>query len=580
MKRKKCPSCDGEDHSRSSSHLCRNQNIREGKELEKMEKKNYYAIKSGITRFIKDQKLYDEIQNQVVNATKMAFWASRFLNYYIQKCLEGSIEIPKLDNNFIRSFFTRKKLHEFSIKMLENFDFPKPDKVNTNIITYLVKEYKVNLDLHIDQNFILVHKKYMNKMNQIKKIKLNKKKLKKDELFILEIPDPKTLEQNQKFKIIWEYNERLSKFEGDLKAKICSMVPLYTTRSKYITIDTDILFHITKSNGTKFEFGNNQIEKWKEFTNIKQKYISTKENKNHCFNFMIKTDGLGMSMIMFRKQKMNEKGSKIAKIDPYYGVEPDPVFIGIDVGKKDICTAMIDGSDKPLNYSSRQLYHEAKYFYRTREMNKRIKTFPHFNNEQMPTSKCHGSDIFLIYLKHLDTYKEELEGIFDLYQSKVVKRLRIKCDIEKSKSMDRYCNKLFEGQDKSKIVIGYGDASCTRNMNGHLSSLKGNWIYHKLKYVHKVKVIYIKEYNTSQVCSHCHNKEKLVKVGSSLDPYDDCTREVAKPHFIRRCTSCRMIWNRDVNAAINIRELCRNEYLGHERLEIFRTQLEKPDVCR
>lgn len=48
------------------------------------------------------------------------------------------------------------------------------------------------------------------------------------------------------------------------------------------------------------------------------------------------------------------------------------------------------------------------------------------------------------------------------------------------------------------------------NSKGHPSSLRGNWIYHRLRYIHGANVLYVKEFNTSQVCSNCHFDKKMI----------------------------------------------------------------------
>jgi transposase len=90
----------------------------------------------------------------------------------------------------------------------------------------------------------------------------------------------------------------------------------------------------------------------------------------------------------------------------------------------------------------------------------------------------------------------------------------------------------------------------------------------------KITVFNVDEYCTTKLCSKCHsvllsppsrrNEYGMRKVGLEL------VLRPAKPHRYKFCTKCRMVWNRDINAAINILELGVDEYVHEiERKEPF-----------
>jgi hypothetical protein len=91
-------------------------------------------------------------------------------------------------------------------------------------------------------------------------------------------------------------------------------------------------------------------------------------------------------------------------------------------------------------------------------------------------------------------------------------------------------------------------------------------------------VVNVNEHNTSQVCSSCFQDTKLCAVGSRQDPFVTRPESVAKAHFVRRCTNstCRTIWNRDINAACNMVYLALHKVYCLDRPEVFSVQLPQP----
>ncbi|PNH01191.1 hypothetical protein TSOC_012934, partial [Tetrabaena socialis] len=66
------------------------------------------------------------------------------------------------------------------------------------------------------------------------------------------------------------------------------------------------------------------------------------------------------------------------------------------------------------------------------------------------------------------------------------------------------------------------------------------------------RVLMIDEYLTSQICARCGQRK--LKAYKPLD--------VKRAHALKRCSNCGILWNRDVNAALNIRLLTLCELRG------------------
>ncbi|KAJ2489756.1 hypothetical protein IWW37_003741 [Coemansia sp. RSA 2050] len=95
-------------------------------------------------------------------------------------------------------------------------------------------------------------------------------------------------------------------------------------------------------------------------------------------------------------------------------------------------------------------------------------------------------------------------------------------------------------------------------------------------------VIMVWEFNTSQVCSHCcfelqsgELPYKLCDVGSPVNGHA-FHYKLSNSHFVKRCTRCWTLWNRDVNAALNIAYLGMLQYYRCQRPLCFRQGLERP----
>ena len=192
----------------------------------------------------------------------------------------------------------------------------------------------------------------------------------------------------------------------------------------------------------------------------------------------------------------------------------------------------------------------------------------------LPTSKtvCCGNTYH--YLNYLHQHFHLTNRRFDLECQRSTRHKRWRSYIHKYKTLDRYCKRLFNDENKTNTVVAYGDASFCHTSKGHLPSLKGNWIKHRLEKIHNIHVLMTKEHNSSQVCSACHHNKKLTGLGSKRDPtrYLYNYADLRSKHFVRRCTNCLMIWQRDINASNNMITIARRVVARQER-----HQLEHPD---
>lgn len=204
----------------------------------------------------------------------------------------------------------------------------------------------------------------------------------------------------------------MNKIFVSIGKKTFTLCPNYTMRAKYITIDTDVLYYLVQSDMNKPSFGLLQYEMWREHFKIKSKYFGEKLK----FNCMIKTDGVGCTVILYKWIKTN---SKINKKDSIIKLPKNPDWIGIDPGRKDIFTSCDEwGNINKL--SNKQYYEDCKFWDRTRKMNRFIKNkkLEDFM-KNMPSTKTNCSCNTLLLMNYLYDNKNKVNEYFEIQCTKI-----------------------------------------------------------------------------------------------------------------------------------------------------------------
>ncbi len=584
MEDKRCKKCGGGDHQRSSSRKCPYYQPRQGAEIpEETEeqitnneapKREIVVYKQGLNtftnhKFNNGETLIERIQKQVAAVTKNSYYASRILNYHLQRCVENNIPLPNITNwTWLRQLFTRVINDEDLQESIDTIEHLLPEfqtGVISQMTTLCCKSYADNIQVHLDNVYDIMNRKWM-------KAYLDSKGFKKKEVTAMVaniMEDPQSFEdsfpnlitpyiQNQvniasRIKRMYTLNKRF----GHFGTKRYNLAPQFTTNAKYVTIDTDVLYSLVKSDlrvKNRKEFGAVREDQWRKYTNVKEKYF--KDNKR--FNCEIKTDGIGCSIEIFTwisipKSALSEE-KKAQNKQVKAQVERNMLnrlantdnmrIVGCDPGRKDLLSA-VDTDNKKFVLTNKKYYKDCKFKERQQwklEQLRRLHILPFML--QSPTSKTPDSERTLEYLQYLSDHGNKMELLFALELESRTKHKRWRSYIHKQKTLDNFCKQLIDGQ-KANTLFAYGDASFNHNSKGYAPSLKGNWIKHHLQKVHNCNLVMIREYNTSQVCSACHHNEKLVGVGSLRDTkrfdFPHSTPPV-KPHFVRRCTHCLMIW--------------------------------------
>ena len=353
--------------------------------------------------------------------------------------------------------------------------------------------------------------------------------------------------------------------------KLYNVLPL---RNKivpcYITIDTACIVHLfVEENKLEYmkKLGQHKEELWNKVFKFGKKVF---RKKGHDFGYMIKTDGIGVSLLFskvginnhkIKEQYIEEQiniaeligNKKVGVIDPNYG---NLIY----------CVHMELGKTKKFRYTQRQRDHETK----RKKYNKKIdkkksntmirKYFP-MKMEELKLSRYNSkSCVFFNFERFLHNKNIVNKDLFGAYQDTLYRKLKWYGYINRQKSESNMVNNFKEkvGNPEETIVI-MGDFDKKSNMKGKEPA--------KIKGLRKVlrnggyKVYLINEFRTSKLCNKCCSEVENFKEKS--DGYLEwslvrCTNVDCRPESMQNNLDARRIYNRDQNACMNMLKIVKN----------------------
>ena len=357
---------------------------------------------------------------------------------------------------------------------------------------------------------------------------------------------------------------------------------------KYIRLDTTTLVHLLlrKEQGNKSDYtteGNlkkNEDKIWKFFFRTERKLFM---KTDYSFHHMISTDGIGVSVLLLRKDlvgkklpMMKTKMSRELYIDELedYSELQNKKIVGIDPGKEDLIYC-VDGASKDANhfrYSQNQRRKETK-------MKK-------YNNIilAMKSNKIKGKTI-IEYETELSNYnrktlnivkfKEYLQAknrinhiLFGFYHRELFRKLKFGRYINTKRNEQKLINnfkKMFGNPEDVVICIGDWEQKKQMKFKEPTLGIGMRTLFRKNNY----KVFLVDEFRSSCKCSNCNGGlcEKFM-VRKNPRPNKDDIRLV---HGLLRCNSGCGLWNRDRNGSSNIYKIA----------EAAINKLERPSyLCR
>jgi len=404
-------------------------------------------------------------------------------------------------------------------------------------------------------------------------------------------------------KIIFKTKFMKDNLQYDLKAKpltylygmihICSelqtyqsfhhAIPLRTSMSPcYITIDTTTLITLMiDDDSITYRKKVKQVkdEMWNRFFKMDNKAF---KRKDYRFHSMIKTDGVGCSILFHRKDQNPDDlddGDSIESVKELYVDEVTEFVegtnvVGIDVGMDDLlhCT---DG-EQFYRYTANQRRKQTKKKKYSKIIDE-LKKESHVNGKTVKawetTLSVHNK-----YTCSLEAFKGYIaeritcwENIQSFYLDPLVRKLKWNGYINRQRSEDKMINQIkSKFGEPSNTIIAIGDWD---QGNVHMKGkepTKGLGMRKTLRRAGYM-VYLVDEHCSSCKCHNCHCKNEKFLYRESKKP--KTLGQIQLVHGLLSCQTvngCGSLWNRDVNGCLNIRMLALAALRGEERPEAFR----------
>ena len=265
------------------------------------------------------------------------------------------------------------------------------------------------------------------------------------------------------------------------------------------------------------------------------------------------------------EQEAKVAAKKAKRDDPYVHIQPLPnghFVTGVDVGHVFPIYAYRQRVDAPAgergefySVSLGQWYTWTGQRSRARQLQKKVKRA---NLPQLSSLALVGEPLWAALAersRHGGRY-------YAVYGSIAMRRAAFDCYIKKQKTLTTIERKLLP--DK-KTVLAWGDGDFAHTRRGLATAVNGT-VEKYLKQRHSASMLSTPEHRTSMLCSCCHSKmENLVqgyvkrRNGQLFHTKRSPTGTLIprKIHGLYQCSKegCYTRWNRDKNAAINIRNV-------------------------
>ncbi len=420
---------------------------------------------------------------------------------------------------------------------------------------------------------------------------------------------------NKELEIINEERKRDNKNEF----KLFQVVPQRTNiKPCYICIDTCALINLTiEEDSIKYL---NNVELYQESIWNNNFKTNKKEfkRKGYQFNYMIKTDGIGCSVLLIKlvngepvditnklqrevKQKLesmdkyiedvkitNEiKKKRIVTLDPnnqdiFYAVSKD-IKEKIIVDKDDKLKVIQDEEIITFRYSQDQRRLETrnkKYNKLQDKINKdtkiNSKTIKEIETEM---SKYNSKTVnFFKFIEYCKKKNEVNRLLFNHYKKDVFRKLKFNrytnTQKSESKMIKNFSNK-FGNPDECTVILGDYDKG-----DGHMKG-KEPIINRRIRKIFRnngYEVYMINEFRTSMLCHRCESKCDNFLKRESHKPKDldkkTGKRKVIEVWGLTLCENknCSLIHNRDKNSALNMYKIVESIYKGQGRPIKFRRE--------
>ena len=406
---------------------------------------------------------------------------------------------------------------------------------------------------------------------------------------------------------------------GDKDMKIYNLFPQCSSQvPRHITIDTSTMYHLlmdTKLHPAKRSYigklAQYKKEIWSPFFMTTMRCF---KRGSYSFNYMISTDGVAVSLqlvherykdmkvkaieIMNRKETTNDPKENKTHQGFYITDLSDPkslngkTVVGIDPGKSDLLYA-ITVSDNP-NGRRKKNVTKLRYTQNQRRKEQQIKKHRDLILEWKQESRIEGKTVIewesslahdletgvrhsfnskslqsseyqkYLCIKNLVTHK-----LSSFYQDSIYRKFRLNTYSNTQRSESNFMNRFRETfGHHDDVVVGFGDWNEHGHRKGH-EPLKGVG-FHKMIRNAGYEVFLVNEHRTSKTCSNCKDGSCECEYARKCNnPRPWKREEVIDRHGLLICQRCKTLWNRDVNASLNIHNIMKEMIAGRGRPSYF-----------
>ena len=436
-----------------------------------------------------------------------------------------------------------------------------------------------------------------------------------------------------------EYVEYDNDFEDEdignkkYKIRLFNIIPLRTNIiPKHITIDTCGLIQNFLGDKSTSDYYKKykkqpgmQHDLWSDVFNLEDDIFTTRNrfkpkqakkrdsyiDKNYKFNYMIKTDGISVSILFikldnngnplkFDENKFDKERQKPCYIEDETNFKGFEDFVCADPNKEDLIYCASKSKDKNGNLKVFR-YTQNQRRVETRKK-KYCKIIDKINKESLiegKTIKEHEA-ILSSYSRKTNSFEEFKEylihknklnnTLYEHYKQYLFRKLKLNSYINTQKSeskMIRNFKNKFGGPNKVKFIIGDYDSG-SYNMKSKEPAI--NKRFRRIFKNNGYKVYLVNEYKTSVTCNNCHDdKLETFRQRISKNPryLNKCKKENKAPkaksvNGLLRCTNvkeCKLVHNRDKNAVQNMIHIVNAIIETGERPVIFkRKATESPSL--
>ena len=384
-----------------------------------------------------------------------------------------------------------------------------------------------------------------------------------------------------------------------IESQGASIINLFPLRSsiipKYIKIDTTSLVHLLLDGDkhgytkgyltTKGNLVRLQDQIWSLFFKTGKKCFYNKASHKYRFNYMIETDGAGCSIQLIRQElfgRINLRQPNKNLVREKY-IDEAPIealrhktLVAIDPNLSDLLYCVTKDADQviKLRYTQNQRRKEtkSKEYLRSLEEFKAstiiegqsvVEWETQFSLELDQDGCSHKSlrfEKFQKYVQYKNILNSKLFGFYEIFEHR---RLKWYGYINRQKSEARFLDRfkqIFGPPDQ--VIIGIGDYEQHQHRQ-FKEPVKGKGFRTMFRKAGYKDVYLVDEHKTS---CRCHNCKDVVRddqiVGGECKTFRACKNprpwrkeENIVRHGLLMCQTCRKLWCRDTNAALNIWEI-------------------------